>query len=158
MYRGLCFSGCQTGASTIKSPFRQGGRLINNSSAAQRDHKPEDGSLEDASVALYRPVVLMEDERGAERVNTSECRPCSVSRTSAFKCAVGVSCERCKQSYILCTAALLVVDSRLSHRCQCHICCQGANSHDDILYHSLKKAQLARIQRGGCFLFFFKLA
>lgn len=67
-----------------------------------------------------------------------------------------LSSEQCKQSSggalgILYRAALLVVDCRLSLRCQCHICCQGANSHDDTVPGSLKKAQLALIQDGGCF-------
>lgn len=52
---------------------------------------------------------------------------------------------------IQCQTALLVVDCSLSLRCQCHICCQGANSHDDTVPRSLKETQLAPVQDGGCF-------
>lgn len=40
---------------------------------------------------------------------------------------------------------------KLSLRCQCHIFCHGANSHDYTVPESLKKTQLALIQDGGCF-------
>ena len=67
--------------------------------------------------------------------------------------------ERCKQSagkkssmYPACNRCWWGALS-LSRRCQCHICCQGANSHDDTVPESLKKTQLARLQGGGCFFF-----
>ena len=40
-------------------------RLINNSSAAQWDHKSVDGTLRDVSVAVYEPLLPAEECLGS---------------------------------------------------------------------------------------------
>lgn len=42
----------------LKAHFVGEGRLINNASAAQWDHKSVDGPLKDVSVAVYKPLLL----------------------------------------------------------------------------------------------------
>lgn len=144
----------------LKAHFASG-RLINNSSAAQWDHKSVDGTMKDINVRAGG-VHGQPDRFTHHTIGWTVNTPSVFSFLNAYRNCLNSSTKsvvkRCKQTagkssgYPVCNRCWWGAVS-LSRRCQYHICCQGANSHDDTVPESLKKTQLAQVQGGGCFFF-----
>lgn len=131
MCPGLCCCCCCQENLQLKAHLVWGGGVINNSSAAQWDHKSADGTPEDDRGTAGAPAAGGERGASSEYCTRAEApRRRSPSSRSLSEARRSRSSSRRIRSKVFSSRASAAVPEKhpeKHRRCQCHTCFQGAN-------------------------------